>query len=117
MRTNRMVAVTSVAKDFESLAPLPPPPSPTHPTPITETVILHGFLLVCGLAIKDRDLDLNQRRVKGTQACVLCVRQGTCSGLWGQQEAGPLVGIPRRAAAGAIVRGDPGRAGPLEPSV
>lgn len=31
--TNRMAAVTSVAQDFESLAPLPLPPSPYPPHP------------------------------------------------------------------------------------
>lgn len=61
-----MVAVTLVAHDLESLAPLRPHPSPTHPPPPpSETLIGHLLLLVCGLAIKDRDWGLNQCRVTG----------------------------------------------------
>lgn len=69
-----MAAVTLVAHDFKSLAPLPPHPSPTH-SPITEIIILHRFLLDWGLAV--RDLDLNRCRVRATWACVLYVKQCT----------------------------------------
>lgn len=105
-----MASVTLVAHDFKSLASLPPHLSLTPPTPpITETIILHVFLLDCGSAGKGRDSGLNQGgQVRGSRRA--CCGRGTAHAL----RPGT---VGRQRAGAGTVRDAPGWAGPRGPCV